>query len=212
MNNQSVGKLVVIAAPSGAGKTSLVRALVAADTNIEVAVSHTTRQKRPHEIDELDYYFISRDEFKHLQATGGFIESAEVYGNLYGTSTAEMERVTSNGKHLVLEIDWQGAAQVRAKLPETISIFILPPSLKVLLQRLQTRAQDDEQTINRRMNEAINEISQFRDFKYLVVNDVFDTALNQIQSIIHTGRGEFLLENQLKTQKSLLSELLSSSP
>ena len=205
------GKVVVIAAPSGAGKTSLVKALVESSANIDVAVSHTTRAKRPGEIDGVNYHFTSKDAFLTLQSADGFIESAEVFGNLYGTSREAMDKIVQQGKHLLLEIDYQGAAQIRAKVPDAISIFILPPSLATLKKRLHSRAQDDAATIERRTSEAMNEISHCREFDYLVINDDFDTALGQIRAIIETLAPEFSIEQQLQRQASLLSELLTTS-
>ncbi|MFT7244754.1 MAG: guanylate kinase [Candidatus Azotimanducaceae bacterium] len=206
------GKVVVIAAPSGAGKTSLVKALIESSPAIDVAVSHTTRPMRLHEVDGTNYHFVTEKDFRTLQAEDGFVESAEVFGNLYGTSRAAMNQIIQQGKHLVLEIDWQGANQIREKVPNAISIFILPPSLAALKQRLQNRGQDDAATIERRTKEAMNEISHFREFDFLVVNDDFDEALDQIRSIIETSERELSLQRQLEAQSSLLSELLTTSP
>jgi guanylate kinase len=206
------GKVVVIAAPSGAGKTSLVKALIESSPAIDVAVSHTTRPMRLHEVDGTNYHFVTEKDFRTLQTEDGFVESAEVFGNLYGTSRAAMNQIIQQGKHLVLEIDWQGANQIREKVPNAISIFILPPSLAALKQRLQNRGQDDAATIERRTKEAMNEISHFREFDFLVVNDDFDEALDQIRSIIETGERALSLQRQLEAQSSLLSELLTTSP
>ena len=211
-NHKPRGKVVVIAAPSGAGKTSLVKALVESSANIDVAVSHTTRPMRPHEVDGVNYHFVSQNEFKALLEQDGFIESAEVFGNLYGTSREAMGSIINQGKHLVLEIDYQGASQIRQQVAGAISIFILPPSLATLKQRLHSRAQDDAATIERRTGEAMNEISHFREFDYLVVNDDFDTALSQIRSVIETEDPAFSLKVQLERQRTLLSELLTTSP
>lgn len=206
--NEQRGKLVVVAAPSGAGKTSLVKALIEQNPNIDVAVSHTTRNMRPHEQNGVNYHFVSEPEFRELISQGEFIEHAEVFGNLYGTSRTAMNKVVAGGTHVVLEIDYQGAAQIRAKVPEAISIFILPPSLATLKDRLTNRAQDDEATILRRTKEAFNEISHYDDFDFLVVNDDFDQALQQIQAIIETEAPEFSLAEQQTTLAPLLSELL----
>ena len=205
------GKVVVIAAPSGAGKTSLVKALIESSPAIDVAVSHTTRPMRLHEVDGINYHFVAAEDFRTLQAEDGFVESAEVFGNLYGTSRGAMNQIIQQGKHLVLEIDWQGANQIREKVPNAISIFILPPSLGALKQRLQNRGQDDAAAIERRTREAMNEISHFSEFDFLVVNDDFDQALSQIRSIIETGERELSLQRQLEAQSSLLSELLTTS-
>ena len=209
---QKTGKVVVIAAPSGAGKTSLVKALIEFSPNIDVAVSHTTRSMRPHEVAGINYHFVSVAAFRSLQAEDGFVESAEVFGNLYGTSRDAVNKVMQLGKQLVLEIDWQGANQIREKVPSATSIFILPPSLATLKQRLQNRGQDDTAAIERRTQEAMNEISHFAEFDFLVVNDDFDVALDQIRSIIETGGHDFSLKRQLEAQRSLLSELLTTSP
>lgn len=205
------GKVVVIAAPSGAGKTSLVKALIESSPDIDVAISHTTRARRPHETDGVNYHFVTIEAFRALQVADGFIESAEVFGNLYGTSRAAMDKIVQQGKHLVLEIDYQGANQIRQQVPEAISIFILPPSLETLRMRLQSRAQDDAATIERRTGEAMNEISHCKEFDYLVINDDFDVALNQIRAIITTGAPEFAISAQLRAQANLLSELLTTS-
>lgn len=210
MNEVTHGKLVVIAAPSGAGKTSLVKALVEQTDDIDVAVSHTTRQMRPGETDGLNYHFVSRPQFEDLIGIDGFIEYAEVFGNLYGTSRSAMNKIIELGKNLVLEIDYQGAAQIRDKVPEAVTIFILPPSLATLKNRLTNRGQDDEQTIARRTSEAFNEISHYHEFDYLIVNDSFDLALNQINAVINGEGAEFSLEQQRKALADLLSELLSS--
>ncbi len=207
MNNHR-GKLVVVAAPSGAGKTSLVKALIEQNPNIDVAVSHTTRTRRPHEQDGVNYHFVSEAEFRHLIAEDEFVEYAEVFGNLYGTSKTAMNKVIAGGTHVVLEIDYQGAAQIRAQVPDAISIFILPPSLATLKERLTSRAQDDEATIARRTREAFNEISHYDDFDYLVVNDNFDLALQQIRAIIESGAQEFSLAQQQNALAPLLAELL----
>ena len=206
------GKIVVIAAPSGAGKTSLVKALIESSPEIDVAVSHTTRPVRPHETNGVNYHFVDVERFQALQSDGEFVESAEVFGNLYGTSRSAMDKIVRAGKNLVLEIDYQGAAQIREKVPEALSIFILPPSLAILKHRLQTRATDDEATIERRTSEAINEISHCQEFDFVVVNDDFDTALAQIRSVISSGDEQFSYARQQQSQKSLLSELLNQRP
>ena len=210
--NKVNGKLIVIAAPSGAGKTSLVKALLESNDDMGVAVSHTTRAMRPGETDGVDYYFVSKEAFHSLLAEGGFIEHAEVFGNWYGTSLGAMDTVLNQGKHLVLEIDYQGAAQVRDKVPHALSIFILPPSLKALRDRLTNRAQDDAESIERRSQEAFNEISHYHQFDYLIVNDNFDLALSQMDAVIKKGAPEFAVEAQREILASLISQLLSSSP
>ena len=152
------GNLFVVAAPSGAGKTSLVSALVDSSTNIEVAVSHTTRPRRPDEVDGVNYFFVDDDQFQKMIKNNEFTEWACVFGRHYGTSKTEVNRILASGHHLVLEIDWQGASQIRAEMPETSTIFILPPSLETLQERLNNRGQDDEETVRARMNTAIDQI------------------------------------------------------
>jgi|APSaa5957512535_1039671.scaffolds.fasta_scaffold77102_1 guanylate kinase len=202
------GKLFVVAAPSGAGKTSLVKALVATTPDIEVAVSHTTRPKRPDEVDGVNYFFVGEDKFKQMVEKHKFAEWALVFGSYYGTSKQEVERILGIGHHLVLEIDWQGAAQIRTEIPSASTIFILPPSLPSLRERLTNRAQDDEQTVQGRMDAAIDEISHYIEFDYLVVNDNFDVALNDLIELV-AGTGENLrAQNQMKELDSLVSCLL----
>ena len=185
------GNLFVVAAPSGAGKTSLVKALIDSSNNIEVAISHTTRIKRDGESDGVNYYFVSQDNFLALQQKGEFAEFAEVFGNYYGTSRSEIERITSKGRDIVLEIDWQGADQIRSKMSDASTIFILPPSMHELNSRLHGRGQDDSDTISARMAEAIDEISHYHEFDYIVINDNFDVALSDLKRLIQ-GNGEDL--------------------
>lgn len=205
------GNLFVVAAPSGAGKTSLVKALVATKPNIEVAVSHTTRPKRPDEVDGVNYFFVPENEFKQMAEKHEFAEWAAVFGSYYGTSKQEVDRILGIGRHLVLEIDWQGAAQIRSELPSASTIFILPPSLFALRERLTNRAQDDEQTVQERMDAAIDEISHYIEFDYLIVNDDFDDALNDLIELVG-GNGENLrTEKQLPALTSLVSSLLEDN-
>jgi guanylate kinase len=206
--NSPQGYLFVVAAPSGAGKTSLVKALIDSSSNIEVAVSHTTRPMRMGETSGLNYYFIQREEFDALQQSGEFAESAEVFGNYYGTSTAEIERITKRGHDIVLEIDWQGANQIRAEIPTAKTIFILPPSINELSNRLHGRGQDDAETISARMAEAIDDISHYCEFDYILVNDDFDIALGNLKRLI-SGNGEDLsLERSQNALTPLLKNLL----
>lgn len=188
---KSQGNLFVVAAPSGAGKTSLVKALIDSSNNIEVAISHTTRAKRDGESDGVNYYFVSQDDFLALQQKEGFAEFAEVFGNYYGTSRSEIERIIRNGRDIVLEIDWQGANQIRSKMSDARTIFILPPSMRELNNRLHGRGQDDSDTISARMAEAIDEISHYHEFNYIVINDNFDVALSDLKRLIQ-GNGEDL--------------------
>jgi len=182
------GHLYVIAAPSGAGKTSLLHALMQHRPGLSFSVSCTTRAPRPHERDGQDYHFVSRAEFERLVAAGEFIEHADVFGNLYGTRRAVVESVLTGGRDLLLEIDWQGARQVRERLPEAIQIFILPPSRAELEKRLRSRATDSPAAIARRLAESVIEMSHWREFDYVVVNGDFEQALAELESIFE-GRG-----------------------
>ena len=183
------GQLYVIAAPSGAGKTSLVKALRAALPALQVSISHTTRPPRPNEQDGREYHFVTPDDFLALAAAGGFLEHAEVFGNRYGTGRTEVEQRLASGHDVILEIDWQGARQVRAARPGTTSIFILPPSLDALRQRLTGRQTDSAEVIARRLAEARGDLSHWSEFDYVVVNDVFDRTLGELQQIL-AGQGE----------------------
>ncbi|MBL6690051.1 MAG: guanylate kinase [Pseudomonadales bacterium] len=207
-SSDSGGTLFVVSAPSGAGKTSLVRALLEAEPSMGVAVSHTTRTMRPEEQDGVNYHFVDTNTFKQLADRGGFIEWANVFGNLYGTSIDAANLVLDAGKNLILEIDWQGAAQVRQKFMGTQSIFIFPPSLAALRQRLEGRGQDDADTVQKRMDSAFQELSHWREFDYLIVNDDFDEALKQLTSVVN-GQGNHLLKSERQAElKPLISELL----
>lgn len=200
------GNLFIISAPSGAGKTSLVKALVDAEPDIRVSISHTTRPQRPGEENGVNYHFVSQASFQTLLAAGDFLEQAEVFGNFYGTSQAWVENALKSGTDVILEIDFQGAAQIRNKL-DTITIFIVPPSLEALRERLQGRGQDDESVIKTRLDKAQAEISHYGEYDYLVVNDQFDVALEEIRSIIKSQRCK--TTNQSDKQKNLLTDLLS---
>jgi len=201
------GTLYTISAPSGAGKTSLVNALLnQGDTRLCVSVSHTTRPRRPGETHGVNYHFVSREEFLTMRAAGTFLESAEVFGNLYGTSALWVQSQLSSGMDVILEIDWQGADQVR-QLIDTKSIFILPPSLETLQQRLDNRGQDDQATIDRRMRQARDEISHYGAADYLIINDDFDTALDDLRAIVRAARLE--QAHQLNNRGDLLRNLLT---
>ena len=191
--------LFTISAPSGAGKTSLVKALLEKRSSTAVSVSHSTRPIRSDEIDGEAYHFVSLAVFNQMVADDEFLEHARVFDNLYGTARASVDALLASGKHVILEIDWQGARQVKEKLPETVSIFILPPSREQLEQRLRARATDDETTIERRMREADREMSHFHDAEYLVINDDFEQALFDLDAIIHS-RGLTLERQMLKNQ------------
>ena len=180
------GILFIVSAPSGAGKTSLLRALLPTDHNLVLSVSHTTRPPRPGEVDGVDYYFVSVEEFMRLAGEGAFLEQAEVFGNYYGTSEAGVRAQLAGGQDVVLEIDWQGARQVRKTFPGAVSIFIVPPSIEALRERLSGRGQDDEAIIERRMAEARKELSHYPD--YLMVNDRFEEALEDLGAIVRSER------------------------
>ncbi|HEY7753316.1 MAG TPA: guanylate kinase [Steroidobacteraceae bacterium] len=183
------GKLFVIAAPSGGGKTSLLRALMQKRPALRFSVSCTTRRPRAHEQDGRDYHFISRAEFERLIAAGEFVEHADVFGNLYGTRRSVVEAALAAGQDLILDIDWQGARQVRERLPEALQIFILPPSRSELERRLRGRGTDSEEAIARRLAESVLEMSHWRDFDYVIVNRHFDEALAELEAVFD-GRGE----------------------
>jgi guanylate kinase len=201
------GILYTVSAPSGAGKTSLVKALLDQCPELQVSVSHTTRAQRPGEINGVNYHFIDRAEFTSMIDRGEFLELAEVFGNLYGTSQRWVEETLIAGRDVILEIDWQGAQQIRRLMPDSISIFILPPSLKALQERLQGRGQDDSVVIEKRMAQAHDEIAHYTEADYLVVNDVFDKALADLTAIIRAQTLQ--LKYQLGNLQRLLSDLLS---
>ena len=192
--------LFTISAPSGAGKTSLVKALLEKRADaVAVCVSHSTRAIRPGEVDGKAYHFVALEQFNSMADNDEFLEHAQVFDNCYGTARASVEALLASGKHVILEIDWQGARQVKAKIPETVSIFILPPSREELEQRLRLRGTDDERTISRRMRDADREMSHYHDAEYLVINDAFEQALFDLDSIIHT-QGLTLARQKLKNQ------------
>jgi guanylate kinase len=182
------GTLYIISAPSGAGKTSLVDALVRSQSDLKVSVSHTTRPRRPGEIDGTHYHFVDVATFQHMVAAGEFLEHAEVFGNYYGTSRAQVLASLDAGTDVILEIDWQGGRQVRASVEECVSIFILPPSRGELERRLRGRNQDSNGVIARRMQEAVKEMSHFREYDYVLVNDTFDDALADLRAIMRARR------------------------
>lgn len=200
------GRLFVIAAPSGAGKTSLVKALLASEAALRVSISHTTRKQRPTEEGGREYHFVTVLQFEALIARGELLEHAQVFGNLYGTSRAFLEAELRAGHDVVLEIDWQGAQQVRRALPECTSIFILPPSRAALAERLARRATDTEEVIARRLADSVADMSHYREFGYAVVNDDFEQAVAELRRII-AGRGEDLRSDR-PALDALLAELL----
>jgi guanylate kinase len=184
----TIGKLYIISAPSGAGKTSLVKQLQTEMHQLVVSISHTTRHIRSGESDGKDYFFVSIAEFQAMLETQSFLEYARVFDNFYGTAQKNVEDNLAQGLDVILEIDWQGAQQVRTLMPNSVSIFILPPSIEVLKQRLQNRGQDSEEIIARRMRDAVTEMSHYPEFDYLIVNDDFNLALNQLKSVITANR------------------------
>ena len=200
------GTLFVISAPSGAGKTSLVRAVAERDRQVEVSVSHTTRARRPGEVDGVNYHFVDEAQFLSRVAAGEFLEHAKVFDNWYGTSVASVEGRLADGADVILEIDWQGAQQIRLRLPCT-SIFILPPSREALLQRLRGRGQDDEIVIARRIAEATVEMSHHAEFDYLIINENFAAAVADLSSILATERLRGM--RQAQHHQRLLERLLS---
>lgn len=203
--------LFVVAAASGTGKTSLVAALRERRPDLAVSVSHTTRPMRPGERDGENYYFVEREAFETLIANSQFLESAEVFGHLYGTSLNEIDRIKASGRSTLLEIDWQGALQIKEQLPEAQLIFLLPPSLDALRTRLLGRGQDSSEVIEQRLSMSVSEISQYPAFDYLVVNDSFDLALSQLDDIISGRGGAFRRDVQEMAQGELLTELLTEA-
>ncbi|MGC9456192.1 MAG: guanylate kinase [Halothiobacillaceae bacterium] len=184
----SQGTLFIVSAPSGAGKTSLVQALVARDERVRLSVSHTTRAPRPGEENGQHYHFVDEVTFREMIDQGAFIEHAQVFDNFYGTSRDAVTRPMDEGLDVVLEIDWQGAEQVRRQFPEALSVFILPPGRDALRQRLQGRGQDPEEVIERRMRDAVAEMSHYGEFDYLIVNDDFEQAAAELEGIVTTQR------------------------
>jgi len=208
-----MANLFIIAAPSGCGKTSLVKALLGSSSKLSVSVSHTTRKPRKGEINGENYHFVSKERFGEMISNNDFVEHAEVFGNMYGTARSNIKKKLEANIDIILEIDWQGARQVRENMPNSISIFILPPSKNVLLQRLTDRGQDDEETISKRMKNSESEMSHYDEFEYLVVNDQFDSALNDLKAIIQDCNNnikniEFSLENQISRHRYLFKELI----
>ena len=202
------GQLFIVAAPSGAGKTSLVKALLERDPLIRLSVSYTTRPPRPGEVDGAQYHYVSRERFEQMIAEGAFLEYAEVFGNYYGTAAAKVEAIRAQGLDVLLEIDWQGAAQIREKIRHAHGIFILPPSREELERRLRGRGQDDPAVIERRLGEARLEMSHCDEFDYLVVNDDFDTALEDLLAIVRACRLE--TDSQKVNLADMLERLLKA--
>lgn len=202
----ATGTLYTVSAPSGAGKTSLVKALIESTEQIQVSVSHTTRPMRPGEIDGINYHFISNEDFNAMLAEDAFLESAKVFDNQYGTSRSWVEETLQQGIDVILEIDWQGAEQIKKMLPCT-AVFILPPSKEELESRLTNRGQDDTEIIAKRMSEAQSEMSHYPSADFLVINDDFDTALGDLRALIRAKRLEKAQQQQRHAE--LLAKLLA---
>jgi guanylate kinase len=200
----NLGNLYIVAAPSGAGKTSLVRALLAADSDVKLSISCTTRKPRPGEVDGREYHFLTVTEFEAMRAHGAFLESAQVHGNLYGTSREWVAGRLAAGEDLLLEIDWQGAAQVRRLMPEAIGVFVLPPSPTVLEERLRSRASDSDEVIARRLAVAREEIAHLAEFDYVIINDEFEQAARDLVSIVRAVR--LRLDRQMRRHSDLLRQ------
>lgn len=202
---KTTGNLFIISAPSGTGKTSLVRALLKTDPALCLSISHTTRPPRSDEINGRDYHFVSKTEFEQMQRQGEFVESAQVYGNLYGTSKQEIAQAINSGKDLLLEIDCQGAKQIRTCFPQSIGIFILPPSPETLIQRLKARGQDNPEIIARRLAAVRDEVSHLSEFDYVIINDKLEDALKDLISIIHAERLKVM--HQMRKHHDLIAQL-----
>jgi guanylate kinase len=202
------GRLFVVSAPSGAGKTSLVKKLLEDDPRLQLSISHTTRKRRPTEAEGREYHFVSAAQFRQLEARGEFLEHARVFDNLYGTARGFVEQQLQAGHDVLLEIDWQGARQVRAHMPQCVSVFILPPSRQALAQRLARRATDSAEVIARRLAEAASDMSHYREFDYVVVNDDFAQAVADLKRIV-AGRGEDLRSERAQLAP-LVAELLGT--
>ncbi|MFK4753011.1 guanylate kinase [Oceanobacter antarcticus] len=201
-----IGTLFIFSAPSGAGKTSLVNALLKTMPYIGVSVSHTTRTPRPGEDNGIAYHFVNVDEFQQMIGEGAFLEHAQVFDNFYGTSQRWVESELAEGRDVILEIDWQGAQQVRKLMPEAVSVFIAPPSISALRQRLQGRGQDDAATINRRMRDAQSEMSHYGEYDYLIINDDFNNTLEELCAIVIARRHR--IEAQQARHADTLTALL----
>ena len=201
-----MANLFIVAAPSGCGKTSLVKALIAKTEGLCVSVSHTTRAARPGEVHGKNYFFVSKQEFDQIKKEDGFIESAQVFDNHYGSAKQTVRDLLESGTDVILEIDWQGARQVKKSFNDAIGIFILPPSEDTLRERLTDRGQDDKNIIDRRMQDAVSEMRHYDEFDYLVINDDFNLALTDLSTIIHSQR--LLLSQQTEKYQSLLNSLI----
>jgi guanylate kinase len=203
------GTLYIISAPSGAGKTSLVKAMLGTMSSVVVSVSHTTRAKRDEEVEGREYHFIDEKTFDQMVANGDFLEHANVFGNKYGTSRQHLQEQLLQGSDVILEIDWQGARQIRQLMGDCKSIFVLPPTMQALCDRLIGRGQDTEDTVKLRMNEATSEMTHYAEFDYIVINDDFDTAIAELASIFVSNR--LLADVQQQRHSEKLAELLATS-
>lgn len=201
-----IGTLFIVSAPSGAGKTSLVNALVRDTNHLKLSISSTTRPPRPREIDGYHYHFIEESKFQQKITAGDFLEHAKVFGNYYGTSQESVDKMLHEGHDVVLEIDWQGAELIKKRRPEAISIFILPPSIEDLRERLDSRGQDSQEVIDARMAKSMNEISHYHEADYLVINDDFEEALKCLKTIVRCHRLE--TSKQSVINKEILENLL----
>jgi guanylate kinase len=206
-SNNHCGNLYIVAAPSGGGKTSLVKQLVTHLDNIEVSISHTTRAMRPGEKDGVDYFFVSQDKFITMVNDNQFIEHAQVFNNFYGTSAEQINNRLKQGIDIILDIDWQGSKQIKHLFPDAVGIFIVPPSLEELQQRLMNRRQDNQEIIGDRMKKAQDEMSHYPEFDYLIVNDNFEHAASELEAIVVANR--LCMKSQVNKQVKLLSFLLS---
>ncbi|HEX7370196.1 MAG TPA: guanylate kinase [Rhodanobacteraceae bacterium] len=206
-DNPAPGTLFIVAAPSGAGKSTLVNALLAREPNIALSISHTTRAPRPGDINGVQYHFVDRATFESMIAHGDFLEHANVFGNYYGTSRSAVEPILATGRDVLLEIDWQGAEQVRRAMPACVSIFILPPSRAELERRLRARATDSEATIEKRLAASREEIAHADAFDCVVVNDAFEDAVAALQAIVHAARARQALPRE--RQPALVEQLLA---
>ncbi|MCH9745464.1 MAG: guanylate kinase [Proteobacteria bacterium] len=201
-----MANLFIVAAPSGCGKTSLVKALIEKTENLCVSVSHTTRNARPGEVHGKNYFFVSQQEFDQINKDNGFIESAQVFDNFYGSAKQTVKDLLATGVDVILEIDWQGARQVKQTFTDAIGIFILPPSEAALRERLTDRGQDDKTIVDRRMQDAVSEMQHYNEFDYLVINDNFEVALTDLSQIIYAQR--LKLSEQVLRHQSLLNSLI----
>ncbi len=201
MSAKSKGALYIVSAPSGAGKTSLLKELLKSDLDVELSVSHTTRARREGETHGQEYFFVSVDEFQQMVRQDDFLEHAQVFDNFYGTSKSAVMQRISEGVDVILEIDWQGARQIRQAIPEAITVFILPPTIEELANRLKNRGQDSEEVIQRRMNDALSEISHYDEYDYVIINDDFNTAVEELKIIMLSQR--LRLERQLEKLEAL---------